>query len=190
MLSDPKKVFHAVSGIKRSCDIPLSVKLRLLERPDETGSICRGIQEAGADFIIIHGRTPRQGYCGESDWGEIKRIKTLLRIPVVGNGDIKEMAAGRRYVEAGFCDSFMVARAAMRNPMLFSGKEPADFEGRKALLEEYLQLFRRYLGEPRVNDARIKALQFFSGVPLATAIRDRVCRAKSIDEITSICEEE
>jgi len=188
MLFEPKKIFLAVSGIKRTCDIPLSVKLRVLENRDETSRICTGIQDAGADFIIIHGRTPRQGYCGVSDWDEIKRIKELLGIPVVGNGDIKDIAAGRRYVESGFCDSFMVARAAMKNPMFFSGKEPADFEGRKALLEEYLQIFRNYLGEPRVNDARIKALQLFSGIHEATAIRDRVCRAKSIDEITSISE--
>lgn len=190
MLYEPKKIFLAVSGIKRDCTIPLSVKLRLLERHQDTDMVCRGIEEAGADFIILHGRTPGQGYGGESNWKEIKRIKSILTIPVVGNGDIKDMAAGRRYVESGYCDSFMVARAAMKNPMLFSGKEPSDFKDRMRLLEEYLTIFRSYIGEPRVNDARIKALQFFNAVPSATSIRDRVCRAKTIDEISSISEEE
>ncbi|MEW6723011.1 MAG: tRNA-dihydrouridine synthase family protein [Candidatus Micrarchaeota archaeon] len=186
MLASPVKIAECVRGMKESVDKPLSVKIRIASDLQNTLSLCRLIEEAGADFIIIHGRTAAQGYSGKADWELIKKLRQGLGIPVVGNGDIDSLVQAKRYVESGFCDSFMVARAAMGNPLIFSGTSPKSLEERLALLGEYVSLHREHLGEPELKDVRLKAVSFLSSVPQASALRNMACRAGSADEILGL----
>ncbi len=186
MLRHPEKIIDAVKEMRKSCDIELSVKIRISGNTEETAELCNRIEAAGADFIVIHGRTPKQGYCGEADWEFIKSVKNQVGIKVVGNGDITSSAQGERYVKEGYCDSFMVGRAAMSNPMLFSGRKPEDLEQRLSLLGEYISIHRRYRGEPLLKDVRMRGVKFISGVSGAARIRKKIWDCRSVEEITGM----
>jgi tRNA-dihydrouridine synthase B len=185
MLAFPEKIALSVSELKRRTDKPVSVKIRIKNDLSGTLAVCRLIERAGADFMILHGRTAAQGYSGKADWELIKAVKEGVGVPLVGNGDIASASEGERLVEEGYCDSYMVARAAMANPMFFSGKEGKTLEERLALIEEYLGICGRY-GEPQIGDAKLKAVNMISGIPNAAAMRNHLCRAKSIEEILTI----
>jgi len=185
LLAHPEKISALLIEIRKHTDVPVSVKIRILKGLDGTVSLCRLLEEAGADFIIIHGRTPEQHYSGKADWGLIGKIKQEVSVPVVGNGDIKSAAEGRE-LAGRYCDSFMVGRAAMANPMLFSDREPDGMGGRFGLLDEYLSLHREYVGEPSLKDVKLKAMNFVSGVQDARKIRNRIARADTIEEILVI----
>ncbi|KPK18332.1 MAG: hypothetical protein AMK69_24960, partial [Nitrospira bacterium SG8_3] len=151
----------------------------------ETVALCKRIEEAGADLLIVHGRTVRQGYSGKADWEAIKTIKDGIGIPVVGNGDIASVEQGKRLVEKGYCDSYMIGRAAMGNPMIYSGKEPADARERFSMLEEYISLSEKH-GCDTLKGARMKAVNMLSGIRNAARIRDMVFRAESVEDILAV----
>jgi len=189
MLENPALIARAISEMKGASEMPVSAKIRIAGGLKGTLAICRKIEDAGADFIIIHGRTTKQGYSGKPDWDAIRALKEALSIPVVGNGDIESTDDGRKLVEAGYCGSFMVGRAAMRNPMLFSGKTPAGAGEKFALLKEYAILCDRYrenTGGPRLRDIKLKAMNFLCGIRGASVLRLHASRAASIEEILAL----
>jgi tRNA-dihydrouridine synthase B len=182
MLERPGVIARCVSTMKRSSGLPVSVKLRVKGGPDETLAICRRIEDAGADFITIHARTPGQGYSGKADW----EVAEGVSIPVVGNGDITTAYEGRSRVEQGYCSAFMVGRAAMANPMLFCDRGPQSVQARFALLGEYVELQRKYLGETRLRDIRLKGINFMSGIRGAASLRNRISLARDYEAIMAL----
>lgn len=183
LLRQPSRIAQAVDEMKVSSGKPVSVKIRIVNGLVGTAALCQALESAGADSIIIHARTPAQGYSGKADWELIKAVKRSLYIPIIGNGDIITASQGRELVENGYCDAFMVGRAAMGNPLLFCGRKPQGLKERFALMREYISLHETYLGEVPLHDAKLKALSFLSSAHNASAMRNRVCRAKSVEAI-------
>ena len=188
LLHHPGKITEAVRLIKKKVDIPLSVKIRIKTDRTETIRLCQELESAGADFLILHGRTAAQGYSGEADWELIRSVKESLSIPLIGNGDLKNAGDGEERVKRRYCDGFMIARAAMGNPKVFDNRELKDAQERFELLEEYISLYRQYEGEPDLKDIRIKAMNFATGAYGAAALRNAIARARSVEEIKSLPE--
>ncbi len=186
MLASPEKILDSVKEMEKT-DVRLSVKLRIKKNPEITANLCQEIEGAGADSIILHGRTPGQAYTGKADWEAIKTVKESISIPLIGNGDIESASEGNLYVKKGYCDDFMVGRAAMSNPMLFSDKKPEGFDDKMKILDEYIEIHRRY-SEPSVNRVRSKAINFLSGVEGAARLRNKLSRAKNVFDILNTIE--
>lgn len=184
MLRRPGKIAEAVGAMSKA-GLPVSVKIRILRDPAKTREVCRAAEEGGAGFLVVHGRVPEAGYSGKADWEAIRTVREASGIPVVGNGDLKTSGDGRRMVEAGYCDSFMIGRAAMGNPMAFCGRAPASAAERVALLGEYLLLHHEYSGEPRLAAVKLKAAQMVTGTRGASLMRNAICRAESTGGIMS-----
>ncbi|MFH1394372.1 MAG: tRNA-dihydrouridine synthase family protein [Candidatus Micrarchaeota archaeon] len=189
MLLHPKKIFESVK-LMRKADLPVSVKIRVSNGVDGTLDLCRKIEAEGADSVIIHGRTVKQGYSGKSDWELIRHVKEGLDIPVVGNGDIQSASEGRRLVREGYCDSFMVGRAAMSNPLLFKDQKPQTIGGMFCLLEEYICLCSKYYEKMPIVPIRLKAMNFIRGARSAARLRNSISNAKSVEEILEIKKKE
>ena len=76
-------------------------------------------EAGGADAICVHGRTRAQYYSGSADWDVIARVKAAVKIPVIGNGDVKSPMDAQRMMESTHCDACDGGRAALGNPFLF-----------------------------------------------------------------------
>ena len=108
------------SAIKYS-SIPVSVKTRLgYERKDEILEFCKMIENCGAEFLTIHGRTVKQKYSGEINFDIIKQVKNSIEIPIVGNGDVIDYESYKEMKEITGCDAVMIGRAAMSDPSIFN----------------------------------------------------------------------
>jgi nifR3 family TIM-barrel protein len=100
--------------------IPMTVKLRLgWSDPADLIRLTLAIEEAGASMVTIHGRTAEQKYSGVADWDRIGEAKARLRIPVLVNGDITDVAAVDDALGRSGADGVMIGRGALRNPWLF-----------------------------------------------------------------------
>jgi tRNA-dihydrouridine synthase B len=185
LLKQPALVVKLLDAMKRHSAVPVTAKIRIKDDLAGTTLFCRQLERAGADFLIIHGRTPGQGYSGKADWELIKALHEKLEVPLVGNGDIQSAAEGRALIKNGYCDSFMAGRGAMANPMLFTDRTPGP-DARIALLREYLELHRRYRGEPPLQRLKLKAFNLLKGVPEAAALRNSIARAASVEEILAL----
>ncbi|MBI5223946.1 tRNA-dihydrouridine synthase family protein [Candidatus Micrarchaeota archaeon] len=190
MLAHPQKILDAIAQMQsNSQGTPISVKMRLKDNIQTTISIAKSIEAAGADFLILHGRTAGAGYSGKCDWEAIKQVKENISIPLVGNGDLQSEAEGRVKVDRGYCDSFMIARSAMSNPKVFCN-ESVGLSERWRLLDEYNAMHQKYLGETPAKKLKLKAIQFMNTIPNAALLRNKIASAKTVEQIFEIRKED
>ncbi|HEV2722014.1 MAG TPA: tRNA dihydrouridine synthase DusB [Thermoanaerobaculia bacterium] len=119
MLKDFDKASRVVEKIRRRVKIPVTVKVRKGWESDDVLPLLKRFEEIGVAAIAIHGRTRNEAYTGASDWGYIAYVKSALRIPVFGNGDVKTPADAERMFEQTGVDGVMIGRAALHNPFIF-----------------------------------------------------------------------
>lgn len=81
--------------------------------------VCCRLEDAGVHAITIHGRSRSQQYSGAADWDMIHRCASLVRIPIIGNGDITTPQDVLREYNSGAVAGVMIGRAAMHNPWIF-----------------------------------------------------------------------
>jgi len=101
---------------------PVSAKIRLGWDASQIVAVeaAQRLEAAGVRAIAIHGRTKAQGYSGSADWEKIAEVVRAVKIPVVGNGDIRDAeTAVRRFRESGVA-GLMIGRGALGKPWIFS----------------------------------------------------------------------
>jgi tRNA-dihydrouridine synthase len=76
-------------------------------------------EDCGLQAVALHARTREQGYAGDARWEWIAAVKDAVRIPVIGNGDIRTPEDAAAMVESTRCDAVMIGRAAPANPWIF-----------------------------------------------------------------------
>ena len=158
-----------VKTVKSQISIPLSVKLRLGYTFDELNFVEYGqrMQEAGADFITIHGRTRSQMYGGKADWKKISELKRNVDIPVFANGDVVSIETAEQCLEESQADGVAVGRGVLGDPTLIHRIEHYFKTGEKLpalTLEEKISTMKNLLMreiEFRGEDVGIKFVRKF-----------------------------
>jgi nifR3 family TIM-barrel protein len=128
MLLQPDKVARVFARLSRALDVPVTGKIRLGWDDDNRNhvQIAKILEENGASLIAVHGRTRAQAYQGNADWDAIAEVKQAVKIPVIGNGDVRTVDdIGRLRAHTG-CDAVMIGRAAIGNPWIFARKDRAE----------------------------------------------------------------
>jgi nifR3 family TIM-barrel protein len=161
LLKEPAKIAEMFRLMTKNFSIPITGKIRLGWDEDSLNylEVSRIIEDNGGAMVAVHGRTRQQGYQGKARWDPIGQIKAALKIPVIGNGDVKTVNDIAAMKETTGCDAVMIGRAAVANPWIFSRlnrqEVPPDAVGKLALkhLEDMLAfygqrgliLFRKFL---------------------------------------------
>ena len=122
LLQRPGKAVAMVKELTRATAKPFTAKIRILPQDNDNKilSFAKGLEEAGVSALIVHARTPLQGFSGEVDWNRVRLIKEELTIPVIGNGGIRSVQDILSCKESTGCDGVMIGRAAIGNPWIFS----------------------------------------------------------------------
>lgn len=102
-------------------NVPVTVKMRTGWDMENIVAIeaAKIIEKAGASAITVHGRTRSQFYSGNADWNIIKQVKESVKIPVIGNGDIRIPQEAKKAFEKSNVDAIMIGRGAFGNPWIF-----------------------------------------------------------------------
>lgn len=114
---------HALSLIEatvRAVGVPVTLKMRLGwdQRSQNAPELARRAEAAGVAMVTVHARTRCQFFKGTPDWAAVKPVKDAVRIPLVVNGDIVDLASARRALELSGADAVMVGRGAYGAPWL------------------------------------------------------------------------
>lgn len=119
LLSDPILLQSLIASMKQNTHLPVSIKIRVQSRFDDilNHEIVKAIQDGGADFITVHGRHWHEHYETPVHYDQIAYFVDALSIPVIGNGDICDLASLNKMLETG-CHGVMIGRAGVGQPWL------------------------------------------------------------------------
>lgn len=200
LMKDPVLAADIVRAVVNAVDIPVTVKMRTgydggsINAPE----LAKRCEAAGAAAITVHGRTRAQMYAPGIDYKTIKKVKSSVKIPVIGNGDVKDGKSARFMYEATDCDFVMVGRAAQGNPFVFKeinafldvkDYTPPTLEERFKVLTEQIKLMEEYK-DPHIAmlEARKHTAWYMHGLEGAAQLRRMCGEITCFDDIERICQ--
>lgn len=198
LMRNPALAAELVKAVKDGTNKPVSVKFRLGYTFDELNFVEFGqqMQEAGAEFITIHGRTRSQMYSGNADWKMIRKLKDNIDIPVFANGDITSIDTAVQCLEESGADGVAVGRASMGDPTLIGRIEHYIATGEKLpapSIEKKIEMLKTHLdGEIELRGEKV-GIKFFrkfypyyiAGIKNAAKIRSVLVTEEDYGKIIS-----
>jgi tRNA-dihydrouridine synthase len=130
--------------------VPVTAKIRLgWEKNRNYKLVVRVVEENGGALIAVHGRTKEQRYSGSADWDAIAEVKSLVKIPVIGSGDVRTVADIDRMKRHTGCDAVMIGRGALPNPWIFArlDREQVTPQQVRQIVREHLARSVEFYGE-------------------------------------------
>jgi tRNA-dihydrouridine synthase B len=121
LLKDPPYLQKLVSEIVNSVSLPVSVKTRLGwdENSIQIIEIAKRLEDSGIKALTVHCRTRKMGHKGEAHWDWIPKIKDVVKIPVILNGNVLTAYDVKSAFDKTGADGVMIARGAIGNPWIF-----------------------------------------------------------------------
>src|SRR3990167_4291093 len=147
LLKDPNTLYQVAKAVVHAVPIPVTVKMRSgYEDISLFKENLLAVEESGACYITLHPRTKVDGYGPPARWDLIAEAKTILKIPVVGNGDILTVGDAIAMLQTTKCDALMIGRGSLINPFIFH-QIRAHFAKKQVLpqKEEFARYLDRYL---------------------------------------------
>ena len=187
------KILDAVVGAVPNTPVTLKFRTGWNIANKNAPTIARIAESAGIRAVAIHGRTRCQQYTGEAEYDTLALVKTLIRIPVIANGDITTPEKAKHVLDVTGADGIMIGRAAQGRPWLFREIEhflktgehlpPAKVSEIHAILRDHLEgLYEFYGHEHGFKVARKHISWYTKGLVGSAAFRREMNTLPSIEQ--------
>ncbi|MGB3532174.1 MAG: tRNA dihydrouridine synthase DusB [Microcoleaceae cyanobacterium] len=193
LLRQPELAEELVSAIVEAVDIPVTVKTRIGWDDNEITILdfAQRMEKAGAKMITIHGRTRAQGYNGKANWQWITKVKQVVSIPVIANGDIFSVENAVQCLAETGADGVMCSRGTLGYPFLVGEidhflktgtyKQPPTTIERLECAKEHLKGLWEYKGQRGIYQSRKHMTWYVKGFPGANELRNQLARIESVE---------
>ncbi len=201
LMLDPDLCGRIVEQVKANTSRPVTVKMRKGWDADHVTAVecAKACEQAGAELIAVHARTREQMYTPGIDPEIIARVKAEVKVPVLGNGDIRSAEDAVAMVRATGCDGVMLARAPLGDPWLFervnaalegapAPKEPnlqARMNALRRQVEEMVELKGEFVAMPQ---ARAQSIHYMKGLKGAASLRRYCCELTHLEDLDRLIE--
>jgi tRNA-dihydrouridine synthase B len=176
--------------VRAAVTIPFTVKFRLGWNDNHIVCVplAKLAEDCGLNGVALHARTREQGYAGQARWHHIAEVKDAVRIPVIGNGDVRTPEDACALVAKTGCDAVMIGRAAPANPWIF--KQIAEYtatgrydqptaQDRYRMIRMYFQMLLDEANPEAPGKMKQFASWFTHGVPGGAALRKSIYEART-----------
>ena len=203
LLRDLPLIGKIFSSVRAAISIPFTVKFRAGWNDKELVflNLARVAEDCGLNAVAMHARTREMGYSGQAQWDWIRDLKQSVKIPVIGNGDIRTPEDAAAMVANTGCDAVMIGRSAASNPWIFRQIAQYTATGRYDIPTEadrynMIRTYFRMLIEEELPDAPGKMKQFaswfthgvYNGSHLRKAIYDAKAEERILEEVEKFFE--
>ena len=202
LLLDSKLAEQILIEVKKNATKPVTLKMRKGWDNDHIVAVelAQIAEKAGVDAITIHGRTREDYYSRVADWNIIKKVKESVKIPVIGNGDVKCEEDAKSLFEETGCDGIMIGRATLGNPWIFkkilyyleNGEKMEEISNQEKynVIKEHFDLLLEEKGEyTATREIRKHIAWYVKGLKNATVLRESINRIESKEEFNIILKE-
>ncbi len=193
-LRDPVAMVAMAKRVVETVSLPVTVKTRIGLGTETTMPIvdlARRLEDAGVTAITLHCRTAQMGHSGAADWSWAARVREVVSIPVIVNGDIKSADDAERALSETGCAGVMIGRRAIEHPWVFreiagrfAGKDCAapTVDERLALCRVHLAANAAARGEQHgVAVTRRHLSGYLRGLPGAASLRQALFLCNSLE---------
>lgn len=201
LLREPETAEAIVREVVRAVNVPITVKTRIGWTDEEITILefAKRMEDAGAQMITVHGRTRAQGYNGTAKWEWIGRVKEILSIPVIANGDIFSVEAAVKCLEQTSADGVMCSRGTLGYPFLVgeidyflkTGQKlmPPTAVERLECAREHLQALWEYKGDRGIRQSRKHMTWYAKGFAGAAELRAQLAVIETVEQGVELIDE-
>lgn len=197
MLKDPGKIGRLFAALTAALRLPVTAKIRLGWDAGTRNylAVASALEENGCALIAVHARTKEQALSGPVDWPAIGEIKSRVRIPILGNGNVDTISDSERMKRETGCDGVMIGRAVIGNPWIFRQIEnmeqgllplqPSASARKEFILGHFNRLCETMDESRAAHTIRGLLLAFSKGLPRSSLFRENISRIKDAQALVS-----
>lgn len=199
MMREPENAYKVLKALVNAVDMPVTVKMRIGwdDQHINVVEMAKLAEEAGVAAIAVHGRTREQFYRDQANWKIIGQVREAVKVPVIANGDVRNVYDLDKIRQVSGCEAVMVGRAAQGNPWIFrqlteylrTGEilPGPTMDERKEIIIRHLDMLLQFKGDyigPR--EMRKHATWYTKGIPGSAELRCLFNQAETRDDFLRI----
>ena len=199
MMREPENAYKVLKALVNAVDMPVTVKMRIGwdDQHINVLEMAKLAEEAGVAAIAVHGRTREQFYRDQANWKIIGQVREAVKVPVIANGDVRNVYDLDKIRQVSGCEAVMVGRAAQGNPWIFrqlteylrTGEilPGPTMDERKEIIIRHLDMLLQFEGDyigPR--EMRKHATWYTKGIPGSAELRCLFNQAETRDDFLRI----
>ena len=207
LMKDLKRLEEILQVAVKNSSKPVSLKIRTgFNKPMDFGDLYKTLNNSGITFLTVHARTVKSKFISNSlDLKTLRKLKELLTIPIVGNGDITSVLSAKNFIEQTDVDALMIGRETMGNPKIFHQiheyllhKKIVPLLHNLDLVEYYINIYEEIIDDfltnlslPngnekfKFNELRRNSIWLTNNVRDSTKIRTQLSKTKNLKQLKS-----